>query len=71
MKIDMFYQVPNGTVLVISGEHPKERIGNYLKIDNLAYKIKGVSTLDTQTILIEKAQNIEKGQEVEFLKSIT
>ncbi|MCW6680874.1 hypothetical protein NHG33_06685 [Aerococcaceae bacterium NML130460] len=70
MKIDAVFQAPTGTVLVISGQLPNNKVGNYLQVGNTVYKVKGSPTNDNQSILIEKTQDIKPGQEINFLKNI-
>ena len=70
MRIDAVFQAPTGTVLVISGQLPNNKVGNYLQAGNAVYKVKGSPTNDNQSILIEKTQDIKPGQEINFLKNI-
>ena len=65
----MFYQIPNGTVLVISGQRPINIIGKGIKIGDSVYKIKGISIEDSQSILIERAVDVEQGQKIIFLNT--
>lgn len=67
MKIDNITQTPVGTILSLSENLPDNSVGNYITVDGgTLYQIKGTASNVWTEILIEKADNLEIGQEIDF-----
>lgn len=68
MKIIDIFQMPTGTIVNIDIEPPAYKIDDYVAINGRNYKIKGSAMHNKSSLLIEKAEQLENGQEIKFLK---
>lgn len=67
MRIVNIWQPPFGTIIDVDFESDQMNVGDYIKINDEFFEIKGFLMHDKKSILIDKTLNVLKGQEIKIL----